>query len=58
MANTISEQKQADAQMKAMFGGSGGGNSAPGGGSGMPAGMPPMPGMPGMPSPEESEFQA
>ena len=63
MSNTISEQKQADAQMKAMFG-SGGGNSAPGGGGGggggggMPPGMPPMPGMPGMPSPEESKQHA
>ena len=53
MANTISDQKQQDAQMKAMFGG--GGGNAQGGGSGMPPGMPPMPSMQGMPSPEESE---
>ena len=50
MANTISDQKQQDAQMKAMFGGS----NAPGGGSGAPPGMP---GMAGMPSPEESEWK-
>ena len=50
MGNTISEQKQADAQMKAMFGASGNGQSSNGG---APPGMPPMPGMAGMPSPEE-----
>ena len=52
MAGSIADQKQADANMKAMFGGGG----APGGGGGMPPGMPPMPGMPGMPSPEDSEW--
>ncbi|KAK5165476.1 uncharacterized protein LTR77_009005 [Saxophila tyrrhenica] len=49
MAGNISDMKQQDAQMKAMFGGGPGG---PGGG-GMPGGMPGMPGMGGMPSPEE-----
>ncbi|KAK3051961.1 hypothetical protein LTR09_006915 [Extremus antarcticus] len=48
MAGNISDMKQQDAQMKAMFGG------GPGGGQGGgPPGMPQMPGMPGMPSPEE-----
>ncbi len=50
MAGNISDMKQQDAQMKAMFGG------GPGGGQGGgPPGMPQMPGMPGMPSPEESK---
>lgn len=53
LANTLVEQKQADAQMKAMFSGGLGGPQA--GGSGMPPGMPPMPNMPGMPSPEEMQ---
>ncbi|KAK3714945.1 hypothetical protein LTR37_007435 [Vermiconidia calcicola] len=52
MSNNISDQKQADAQMKAMFGGAGGPGGG-GGGQGGPPGMPSMPGMGGMPSPEE-----
>lgn len=52
MVEGIKEQKAADAQMKAMFGG----GNPNGGGQGMPGGMPPMPGMPGMPSPEESKL--
>lgn len=46
MSNTISDQKSADAQMKAMFGG-GNGNSGSAGNSSMPGGIPSMPGMPG-----------
>ena len=53
MTDTISEQKQQDAQMKAMFGG-GGGPGGQSGNSGMPGGMPSMPGMGGgMPNPDE-----
>ncbi|KAF2483191.1 hypothetical protein BDY17DRAFT_323945 [Neohortaea acidophila] len=50
MSDAISDQKQQDAQMKAMFGGGGANGNAAGPNAGMPPGMPPMP---GMPSPDE-----
>ena len=49
MAGTISDQKQADAQMKALFGGGAGGAA----GGGPPAGMPGMPPGMGMPDPDQ-----
>lgn len=49
MGEGIAELKQADAQMKAMFGNPGGAGGGGGAGQGMPGGMP------GMPSPEESK---
>lgn len=60
MGNTINEQKQADAQMKAFFGGGpggGGGGANPGGGmgGGGGGGMPGMP--PGMPMPDAQQME-
>lgn len=51
MGNTISQQKEADAQMKAFFGGGSGGGAAAGG---MPGGMPGMP--PSMPMPDPAQM--
>jgi pre-mRNA 3'-end-processing factor FIP1 len=54
MAGTIAQQKDADAQMKAFFGGGGGPPGAGGGPGGPGGGMPGMPpGMPGMPDPAQ-----